>query len=403
MAIPIERSIRHNSLVVLTEDCLMSKNKKKVLLVFGTRPEAIKMAPLFHSLEASDVEPLVCVTAQHREMLDQVLDVFNITPHIDLDLMKSGQDLFDVTTAVLGAMRDVLRDTVPDMLLVHGDTTTTLACSMAGFYSGTPVGHVEAGLRTYDLHSPYPEEFNRQVTSKLTTLHFAPTRTSQVNLLKEGADRDSIFVTGNTVIDSLFWILQRLENDITRKTMIEETLTQLIPFSWKSMPYVLITGHRRENFGEGFIRICEALQQLAARFSNIHFLYPVHLNPNVRGPVMSMLRGASNIHLIEPVDYEPFVYLLKHCHLVLTDSGGIQEEAPSLGKPVLVMREQTERPEAVQAGTVRLVGTNREKIIQEVTSLLEDQAVFQAMSLAHNPYGDGQACRRIVDVLETRL
>lgn len=374
---------------------------KKIMLVFGTRPEAIKMAPLYHALKAcpEQFETQVCVTAQHRQMLDQVLRVFEITPDIDLNLMKAGQDLYDVTSSVLLGMRDVLRQHKPDALLVHGDTTTSLAAAMAGFYAGVPVGHVEAGLRTHDVYAPFPEEFNRQVASKVTRWHFAPTEFSKQNLLNECVDEDQITVTGNTVIDALLWVLARIDSDADRQAELTNFLNDRLPFAWQTERFVLITGHRRENFGDGFLQICEALKDLAVRYLNVHLVYPVHLNPNVQQPVKSLLTDLPNVHLIEPLDYEPFVYLLKHSYIVLTDSGGIQEEAPSLGKPVLVMRDVTERPEAVDAGTVILVGANRERIVANVSDLLENDATYKRMSRAHNPYGDGSACERIIDVL----
>ncbi len=375
--------------------------RKEILLVFGTRPEAIKMAPLVHALlaepQAFDVK--VCVTAQHREMLDQVLQIFDINPDIDLNLMKAGQDLFDVTSSVLLGMRGVFAKQRPDAVLVHGDTTTTLATAVAGFYAGVPVGHVEAGLRTHDVYAPFPEEFNRQVASKVTRWHFAPTQLSRDNLLAEGVPASSITVTGNTVIDALHWVLARIDADSARQAALTEALQVLLPFAWQRQGFVLITGHRRENFGDGFVQICEALRELAIRFGDVHFVYPVHLNPKVQQPVRSLLAELPNVHLIAPLDYEPFVYLLKHSYMVLTDSGGIQEEAPSLGKPVLVMRDVTERPEAVQAGTVELVGADKSRIIAGVARLLEDRVHYQAMSRAHNPYGDGNACHKIIDVL----
>jgi UDP-N-acetylglucosamine 2-epimerase (non-hydrolysing) len=378
----------------------MSK-KKKIMVVFGTRPEAIKMAPLVHRLKGEfeffDVK--VCVTAQHRQMLDQVLRTFEIVPDIDLDVMKTGQDLFDVTANVLQGMKGVFGKNKPDAVLVHGDTTTTLATSMAGFYAGVPVGHVEAGLRTHDLYAPFPEEFNRQVTSKVTRWHFAPTELSRSNLIAERVDQESITVTGNTVIDALHWVLSRIDQDGGKSSQMTQFLNQALPFNWQSERFVLITGHRRENFGDGFLQICEALRELASKFDDVHFVYPVHLNPNVQKPVRTILQSLSNVHLIEPLDYEPFVYLLKHSYVVLTDSGGIQEEAPSLGKPVLVMRDVTERPEAVDAGTVELVGANKERIVAGVSRLLEDEIHYSKMSHAHNPYGDGKACGRILAVL----
>ncbi len=378
----------------------MSK-KKKVMLVFGTRPEAIKMAPLVHRLKAEpeffDIQ--VCVTAQHRQMLDQVLRIFEIEPDIDLDVMRPSQDLFDVTANILQGMKSVFGNTKLDAVLVHGDTTTTLAAAIAGFYAGVPVGHVEAGLRTHDLYAPFPEEFNRQLASKVASWHFAPTELSRANLIAERVDDKSITVTGNTVIDALHWVLKRIDNDCERSTQLTESLNQALPFNWQLDRFVLITGHRRENFGDGFLQICEALRELASRFDGVHFVYPVHLNPNVQKPVRTILAGFSNVHLVEPLEYEPFVYLLKHCYIVLTDSGGIQEEAPSLGKPVLVMRDVTERPEAVDAGTVELVGADKERIVAGVTRLLEDEVHYSKMSHAHNPYGDGNACDRILSVL----
>jgi UDP-N-acetylglucosamine 2-epimerase (non-hydrolysing) len=375
--------------------------KRKVMLVFGTRPEAIKMAPLVHKLKAEleTFDVRVCVTAQHRQMLDQVLKIFEIVPDIDLNVMKPGQDLFDVTANVLQGMKGVFGDSKPDVVLVHGDTTTTFATALAGFYAGVRIGHVEAGLRTHDIYAPFPEEFNRQVASKVTRWHFAPTELSRANLIAERVDDSSISVTGNTVIDALHWVLNRIDSDYVKSAHLVKSISQLLPFNWQSDRFVLITGHRRENFGNGFLQICEALRELASRFPNVHFVYPVHLNPNVQKPVRSILAGLSNVHLIEPLDYEPFVYLLKNSYLVLTDSGGIQEEAPSLGKPVLVMRDITERPEAVDAGTVELVGANMERIVAGVTRLLKDDSHYSKMSRSHNPYGDGKASDRILDVL----
>ncbi len=374
---------------------------RKVMLVFGTRPEAIKMAPVYHALrDSSDFETMVCVTAQHRQMLDQVLKAFEIQPDIDLDLMKPGQDLFDVTMSVLMCMRDVFRMHRPDVVLVHGDTTTTLATSIAAFYSGVPVGHVEAGLRTRNIYAPFPEEFNRQVTSKVTRWHFAPTPLSKQNLLAENVQDESITVTGNTVIDALFWVLERIEADLERRSVIVNFLNDQLPFNWRETRFVLITGHRRENFGDGFLQICEAIKEVADRYPAVHFVYPVHMNPNVQQPVQEILEDLDNVHLVGPLDYEPFVYLLKHSYLVLTDSGGIQEEAPSLGKPVLVMRQVTERPEAVDAGTVRLVGARSQSIVRNICELLDNQASYLSMSRAHNPYGDGKACARIINMLK---
>ncbi len=375
--------------------------KKKIMLAFGTRPEAIKMAPLYHALKAKpdEFDTLLCVTAQHRQMLDQVLKVFDMTPDVDLNLMTPGQDLFDVTAAVLKGIRDVLKFHQPDALLVHGDTTTTLSAAMAGFYLGVPVGHVEAGLRTHNLKAPFPEEFNRQVTTKLTKWHFAPTDFSQSNLLAERVPKSSITVTGNTVIDSLFWVLDRIDADESRRMGLKEFLKEQLGFDCQQQRFVLITGHRRENFGDGFLQICHALKELAARYPTVRFVYPVHLNPNVQQPANAILADMLNVHLIAPLDYEPFVYLLKHSYIVLTDSGGIQEEAPSLGIPVLVMRDVTERPEAVSAGTVRLVGADRGRIVANVAELLDNEASYVAMARAHNPYGDGNACARIITIL----
>lgn len=371
----------------------------KILIVFGTRPEAIKMAPLVHAFKDDPrFETVVCVTAQHRQMLDQVLNIFDIQPDIDLNLMKAGQDLYDVTSSVLLGMRDVLKTHQPDVVLVHGDTTTAYATAMAAFYASIPVGHVEAGLRTHDIRSPFPEEFNRQVVTKVSHWHFAPTESSKQNLLDEHIAADTITVTGNTVIDALFWVLKRIDSEPTRRNLITSFLNDRLPFVWQSQKFVLITGHRRENFGAGFLAICEAIKQLAIKYPNVHFVYPVHLNPNVQKPVFELIDGIENIHLIDPLEYEPFVYLLKHAYLVLTDSGGIQEEAPSLGKPVLVMRDVTERPEAIKAGTVRLVGANTDQIIKNVSELLDDEHSYLKMSKAHNPYGDGMASERIVGV-----
>ena len=372
----------------------------KILIVFGTRPEAIKMAPVVHAFKANPAfETIVCVTAQHRQMLDQVLNIFEVTPDIDLNLMRAGQDLFDVTSAVLLGMREVLKTYQPDAVLVHGDTTTAYATATAAFYAGIPVGHVEAGLRTHNVLSPFPEEFNRQVVSKIAKWHFAPTESSRQNLLNEHTPDNNITVTGNTVIDALFWVLKRIKNDPAKCRQLEAFLNQRLPFNWTKQRFVLITGHRRENFGDGFLAICEAIRQLATAHPDVHFIYPVHLNPNVQKPVYDLISNQTNIHLIDPLEYEPFVFLLQHAYLVLTDSGGIQEEAPSLGKPVLVMREVTERPEAVEAGTVRLVGADTQKIVQHVTELLNNEAAYLKMSKAHNPYGDGIAAQRIVKVL----
>ena len=376
--------------------------KKKIMMVFGTRPEAIKMAPLVHAIKAKpdQFELKVCVTSQHREMLDQVLDIFNIKPDIDLNLMTKNQNLSNLTSLILNKMQTVFTKHQPNIVLVHGDTTTTLATSMAAFYESISVGHVEAGLRTYNLNAPFPEEFNRQITSKITKWHFAPTKISKKNLLSDGIDKSSITITGNTVIDALNWILTRIDNDKNRQQNLNNILNAVLPFNWKNENFVLVTAHRRENFGDGFLEICSAVKELALKYPKIHFVYPVHLNPNVSKIVYKLLKGIKNIHLIKPLEYEPFIYLLKHSYLVLTDSGGIQEEAPSLGKPVLVMRETTERPEAIEAGTVEIVGSNKKKIVKRVSRLLNNKKHYQKMSRAHNPYGDGLACKRIVDVLQ---
>ena len=371
------------------------------MLVFGTRPEAIKMAPLVHAFkqEPDNFDVLVCVTGQHREMLDQVLKIFEIKPDIDLNVMKFGQDLFDLTTSILIGMRKVFAMHKPDIVLVHGDTTTTMSTAIASFYSNIPIGHVEAGLRTHDLYSPFPEELNRQITSKVTRLHFAPSALNRDNLLAEQVSADSIIVTGNTVIDALHWVLARIDSDAKRRSVLDFMINQILPFAWKKEKIVLVTGHRRENFGKGFVQICSAIYNLAKRYPEVYFVYPLHLNPNVLNPANKILKGIKNVHLIEPLEYEVFVYLLKHAYIVLTDSGGIQEEAPSLGKPVLVMRDVTERPEAVEAGTVKLVGANQEQIVKGISRLLDDETYFQRMSQVNNPYGDGKACKRILDVL----
>jgi UDP-N-acetylglucosamine 2-epimerase (non-hydrolysing) len=375
-------------------------SKKSVLIVFGTRPEAIKMAPVVHALQKqSNLRTTVCVTAQHREMLDQVLSLFDITPDIDLNIMQPRQDLSDVTSRALLGIRDTLQQHKPDAVLVHGDTTTALAGALASFYAGIAVGHVEAGLRTHNIHAPFPEEFNRQVISKVARWNFAPTEGSKQNLLQERTNADMIYVTGNTVIDALHWTLKRLEALSSSSNPALELLDQKLPFDWRHQRFVLMTGHRRENFGSGFIQICEAVEALAKKNESLHVIYPVHLNPNVREPVMSRLGKLGNVHLLEPLEYEPFALLLKHCHFVLTDSGGIQEEAPSLGKPVLVMRETTERPEAVQAGTVELVGTDAKRILDACERLLHDKNHYKQMSEAHNPYGDGHAASRIAEIL----
>jgi UDP-N-acetylglucosamine 2-epimerase (non-hydrolysing) len=382
---------------------------KKILSIFGTRPEAIKMAPVIKELEKHTGKFIsrICVTAQHRQMLDQVLDLFEIRPDYDLNIMKPGQDLFDVTCNVLQGLKKILQKEQPDMVLVHGDTTTTMAASLAAFYSQIPVGHVEAGLRTHNKFSPFPEEINRQITSRITDLHFAPTTTARQNLLAESIPESSIHITGNTVIDALLMVVQKIREPENRD-IIEVDLATRYPNLKKILTrqstsinrrLILVTGHRRENFGDGFETVCQALKQIATEHSDVEIIYPVHLNPNVQEPVNRILQGLPSVHLIEPLDYLPFVYLLDRAHLIITDSGGVQEEAPSLGKPVLVMRDTTERPEAVDAGTVKLVGTNRGKIVEETKTLLTDAAEYKKMSQAHNPYGDGKACGRIVDTI----
>ncbi|WP_180097116.1 MULTISPECIES: non-hydrolyzing UDP-N-acetylglucosamine 2-epimerase [unclassified Acinetobacter] len=374
----------------------------KVLSVFGTRPEAIKMAPLVKALEGDDFfVAKVAVTAQHREMLDQVLELFEIKPDYDLNLMKSGQDLYDVTSGVLLGLRDILKDFQPDIVLVHGDTATTFGASLAAFYQQIPIGHVEAGLRTNNMYSPWPEEANRVLTGRLAQWHFAPTVRNQNALLAENIPKSQIVVTGNTVIDALQMVVRKIESSFALRETIQNTLIQAdLSLEVVDKRYILVTGHRRENFGDGFENICTALVQLAKSNPEIHFIYPVHLNPNVQEPVKRLLGSLSNIHLIEPLGYEPFVYLMQNSYLVLTDSGGVQEEAPGLGKPVLVMRDTTERPEAVDAGTVRLVGTNVNIIIAEVQKLIDNKTLYEEMSHAHNPYGDGNASNKILSFLK---
>ncbi|HGJ5859739.1 MAG TPA: non-hydrolyzing UDP-N-acetylglucosamine 2-epimerase [Arsenophonus nasoniae] len=370
----------------------------KVLTVFGTRPEAIKMAPLVHALTNDKAfESKVCVTAQHREMLDQVLHLFEIIPDYDLDIMTPGQDLTDITCRILEGMKPVLLSFKPDVVLVHGDTATTMATSLAAFYQRILVGHVEAGLRTGNLYSPWPEEANRKIASHLAMYHFAPTEYSRRNLQRESIPDHRIYVTGNTVIDALFWVRNKMMNDAT----IRASLAAQYPFLDQNKKMLLVTGHRRESFGSGFERICHALAEIARSHTDVQVVYPVHLNPNVSEPVQRILQGINNIILIDPQDYLPFIYLMNNAYLILTDSGGIQEEAPALGKPVLVMRDTTERPEAIEAGTVRLVGTQTEKIVQVVTQLLTNDDAYQKMSRAHNPYGDGKACLRILEALKT--
>lgn len=369
----------------------------KILSIFGTRPEAIKMAPLVKALNLTDgIDARVCVTAQHREMLDQVLNLFEIIPEYDLNIMKPGQSLYDVTTNILLGLKPILEEFKPDLVLVHGDTSTTLSASLAAFYQQIPVGHVEAGLRTGNLASPWPEEGNRKLTGAITKLHFAPTPTSQQNLLNEGVNADDIIVTGNTVIDALLQVVDKVKTD---ETLIK-TLQAKFPELDESKKLILVTGHRRESFGGGFERICEALVEIATQHPDTQILYPMHLNPNVREPVNRILKDVKNVQLIEPQDYLPFVYLMSKAHIIVTDSGGVQEEAPSLGKPVLVMRDTTERPEAITAGTVKLVGTDKDRIVAEVNNLLSNQLDYETMSRAHNPYGDGKACERIISKIK---
>ncbi len=376
------------------------------MLVFGTRPEAIKMAPLVKAFQRQPMQfkTVVCVTGQHRQMLDQVLDIFDIVPDYDLNIMQPGQDLYDVTARVLVGMREVLARTKPDLVLVHGDTTTSTAVALAAFYQQIPVGHVEAGLRTHDIYSPWPEEMNRQLTGRIATYHFAPTPLSRQNLLRENVPDDRITVTGNTVIDALFWVVNRIRGDEELDRSLAEAVNRYgydVSRLSQGRKLVLITGHRRENFGEGFIRICRAIKDLVERYPEVDFVYPMHLNPNVRKPIREVFGTSAdafgNLFFIEPLEYLSFVYLMEKSAIVLTDSGGIQEEAPSLGKPVLVMRDTTERPEALEAGTVKLVGTDYEAIVRNVSELLDQPEAYDRMSRAVNPYGDGQACRRIIE------
>jgi UDP-N-acetylglucosamine 2-epimerase (non-hydrolysing) len=380
----------------------------KVLVVFGTRPEAVKMAPLIKQLDAHGeiFETRVCVTAQHRLMLDQILDAFEIRPHYDLDIMSRGQDLYDITAHVLAGIRPVLTEFEPDLVLIQGDTTTTFVTALAAYYEHIDVGHVEAGLRTGDIYAPYPEEMNRQLTTRLSKYHFAPTPLNRDNLLKENVDSGHIAVTGNTVIDALLMVVARLEGDRQKRDRIIRNIHQagLAPGILESRSRtVLVTGHRRESFGAGFVNICEAIRDVATRHEDVQIIYPVHLNPNVREPVAKILSEIDNVHLIEPVPYEEFVHLMNKAYLLLTDSGGIQEEAPALAKPVLVMRDNTERPEAVEAGTAKLVGTDRAGIVARVEELLTDAGVYARMATATNPYGDGTAAEKIVQFLSARL
>lgn len=381
---------------------------KTVMLVFGTRPEAIKMAPLVKAFQAASdsFRTLVCVTGQHREMLDQVLHIFDIQPDYDLNIMKQGQDLYDVTSRVLLGLREVLKEARPDVVLVHGDTTTSTAAALAAFYAQIPVGHVEAGLRTHNIYSPWPEEMNRQLTGRMATWHFAPTPLSRQNLLAENVAEAQITVTGNTVIDALYWVVDKIKHDASLSQQLDAELQRAgydVERLSGGRKLVLITGHRRENFGDGFIHMCTAIKDLTQRYPQVDFVYPMHLNPNVRKPIHEVfgqdLSGLGNMFFIEPLEYLSFVHLMEKSHIVLTDSGGIQEEAPGLGKPVLVMRDTTERPEALTAGTVKLVGTDYDKIVSAVSTLLDDEAAYAVMSHAVNPYGDGKACGRIVDTL----
>ena len=384
------------------------------MLVFGTRPEAIKMAPVIKELKKypKDFEIIICVTAQHREMLDQVLSLFEITPDYDLNIMKKGQDLYDITAAVLTGMRDVLNESKPDIILVHGDTTTSTASALAAFYQRIPVGHVEAGLRTNNIYSPWPEEMNRQITGRIATYNFSPTEISKQNLLVENIKSETIEVTGNTVIDALYLVLQQIENNENIQKSVFNALeqngiseNQFLNWSNKKRRLVLITGHRRENFGEGFLNICNAIKNLANKYPDADFLYPMHLNPNVRKPINKIFgeESLNNVFFIEPLEYLPFVYLMSKCYLVLTDSGGIQEEAPGIGKPVLVMRNTTERPEGLEAGTVKLVGTSEELIINEVSTLMDSESEYIKMSEASNPYGNGKASEKIASFLKSKL
>ena len=374
---------------------------KRILLVFGTRPEAIKMAPLILALKKYPhlIETKICVTAQHRKMLDQVLDFFAIQPDYDLDIMQPNQDLYDVTGKILDSIKVVLSEYKPDIVFVHGDTTTAFITSLASFYNKTPVAHVEAGLRSGDLYSPWPEEANRKMITQLSQYHFAPTQKSKENLLRENVRKESIYVTGNTVIDALFLVVEHIENDKKLQYFLEKEITKVYDAFLKKSKFILITGHRRENFGEGFLHICQAIKELAFMYPDIDFVYPVHLNPNVQKPVFDLLKEIDNIYLIQPMKYETFVYLMSKSYLILTDSGGIQEEAPSLGKPVLVMRENTERPEVLESGTVKLVGTDRQKIVLETSRMLDDALEYEQMKKAINPYGDGTAAEKIIKVI----
>lgn len=375
--------------------------KKKIMLVFGTRPEAIKMAPLYHNIKKSkDFELVTCVTAQHRKLLDQVLEVFSINPDFDLDLMSDNQDLYNVTSNVLISMKEVFLNNKPDIILVHGDTTTTMASALAAFYMGIDIGHIEAGLRTHDIYSPFPEELNRQIVSRLANWHFAPTIQNKHDLIKEGIDDKKIFVTGNTVIDALLLNLENISKSKKLEKKINANLSLEIPFSLEEKEFILITAHRRENFGKNFEEIFNALKDLSYKFKQMNFVYPVHPNPNVRNMAYKILSNIDNVHLINPVPYQEFCVLMKNCYLMITDSGGIQEEAPSLGKPVLVLRENTERPEAIASGTAILVGSSKQNIIESVENLINNKPKYNDMSETMNPYGDGKACDKIISNLE---
>lgn len=385
---------------------------KSVMLIFGTRPEAIKMAPLVKALQSrsEDFRTIVAVTGQHRQMLDQVLNLFEITPDFDLNIMKQGQDLTDVTCRILTGMRDILKDHRPDLVLVHGDTSTSTAAALSAFYEQIPVGHVEAGLRTGDIYSPWPEEMNRRLTGRIATLHFAPTTRSRDNLLAENVDAGDITVTGNTVIDALHTVVAKIDSDAALRRELDDTMREAgydvaTRVGRDGRRMVLMTGHRRENFGDGFHQITLAIKELAERYPDVDFVYPMHLNPNVRQPIEETFGGTvhPNVFFIEPLDYLPFVHMMKQAYIIITDSGGIQEEAPSLGKPVLVMREVTERPEALEAGTIRLVGTDREKIVSEAARFLDDEEYYEANRRLANPYGDGHACERIIDFISKKL
>jgi UDP-N-acetylglucosamine 2-epimerase (non-hydrolysing) len=380
------------------------KNRRKILMVFGTRPEAIKMAPVVKEIERRpELKGIVCVTAQHREMLDQVLNIFGIKPDHDLDIMRKNQDLFDITTSCLSGLKDVFKREQPDMVMVQGDTTTAFVAGLASYYLKIPIGHIEAGLRTYDKYSPFPEEKNRHLLSVLADFHFAPTEWAKSNLLREGIPAEKIWITGNTVIDALQYVVDMqkdADNEKYWNKYFEEKCDIVLPHYINSSKLILVTGHRRENFGKAFENICLALKEIAEKRKDAIIVYPVHLNPNVQKPVRTILNGTPNVHLIEPLEYEPFVFLMNNSYLILTDSGGIQEEAPSLGKPVLVMRKTTERPEGIEAGTVKLVGTDRKSIVSEIMELLDNLLLYEKMSKAVNPYGDGKAAKRIVEILE---